>query len=212
MIAARVITIIDHPDSIAAADRCIASAKPFGLTVTKQSAWTPKNNPAGIFAERHWSARKFAGNPYCRIDAAMACYLSHATLWQEVVETKQTMIVLEHDAVMVRALPDLDRAGQVCNLGAPSFGTFKTPPCGNGPLVSKPFMPGAHAYLVTPKGAADLLAKAIDEAEPTDVFMSLKRFPFLRENYPWPFECHDSFSTIQLAAGCVGKHNKVRIV
>ena len=50
------------------------------------------------------------------------------------------------------------------------------------------------------------------EAEPADVFINKKRFPWMTEYYPWPVVCDDSFSTIQNQAGCVAKHNKVEII
>ena len=52
--------------------------------------------------------------------------------------------------------------------------------------------------------------KAATEAEPTDVYLNLDRFPFITEFYPWPIECRDSFSTIQRELGCRAKHNEVK--
>ena len=98
-----------------------------------------------------------------------------------------------------------------CNLGRPSFGSFNRPEPGLGPLVSKRYFPGAHAYYLTPSGAGLLLAKC-DQAEPTDIFLNKARFPWLQEFYPWPVVCEDSFTTIQKPRGCTSKHNAVEVI
>lgn len=123
------------------------------------------------------------------------------------------MIICEHDALMARALPELESSGHyLVNLCQPSFGKWKQPPCGIGPLVSKPHLPGATAYYLHPNGARLLLEKAATEAEPTDVFLSLKRFPFIRESFPYSFVCDQHFTTIQNPEGCRAKHQPVTII
>lgn len=209
---AKVITILDLPQSVTSARRCIESAKAFGLTMEMHPATTPADNPAEVFAALGWPTGKFTNNRFSRPLPCMAAFLSHSELWAECLASNRQMIVCEHDAAMVRELPDLAHVGLVVNLGAPSFGTFKTPAAGIGPLVSKPFFPGAHAYLVTPEGAVQLLARAKTEAEATDVFLSLKRFPFLREAFPHPFVCRDDFSSIQGPLGIQGRHRPVTIL
>ena len=95
----------------------------------------------------------------------------------------------------------------ILNLGKPSYGKFNTPSfLGYGALVSKPYFPGAHAYRITPNGAAQLINEAQLTAGPTDVYIHSNKFT-LGEYYPWVAEARDSFTTIQSTQGCYAKHN-----
>lgn len=69
------------------------------------------------------------------------------------------------------------------------------------------YMPGAHAYVVSPRGARKLLHQASVKPGPTDLFLNKHDFPFISEYYPWPIMADDSVSTIQHDIGCIAKHN-----
>lgn len=207
-----VICIRGHADSERCAQRCIDSAAKFGLKVERFDAITPADDPEAMFRARGWPTDRFTNNRFSRPLPCMACFLSHSELWHQCAYSGESMIVFEHDAVVVRAIPRIHRAAMLCNLGKPSFGGFNVPTVPLGPLVSKPFVPGAHAIYMTQPGAAKLLEKAATDAQPTDVYMSLRRFSFIKEIYPWPVECRDSFSTVQGPEGIRGKHNKVLIL
>ena len=95
----------------------------------------------------------------------------------------------------------------VVNLGMPSYGRFNPPhQMGLSPLFSKPYFPGAHAYLVTPQGAGTLISQAHECAKPTDVFLHIDVFPWLQEYSPYIAEARDTFSTIQNENGIQAKH------
>jgi GR25 family glycosyltransferase involved in LPS biosynthesis len=204
---AYVITIQGHAQSEEAAGRCIQSAKKYNIKVEKHWAVTPSNTnieqklkaegiPQGGFTEK-----------YSRLDNCIAAFLSHYSLWQRAIDINDTILVLEHDAVFTDKLPD-NIQGDITSFGSPSYGKFKQPDAGYGPLVSKQYLPGAHAYIVTPTGASLLIARAKRDAQPTDVFISNKKFPgVIKEYYPWPVEAQDYFTTIQKEAGCKAKHN-----
>ena len=118
------------------------------------------------------------------------------------------LVVLEHDAYFTDAMPSYAPFASIINFGKPSYGKWVTPPAlGVNQLISKQYLPGAHAYGITPKGAEQLIEKAKECASPTDVFISNKNFKGIQEYYPWPVEARDSFSTIQKTQGCLAKHN-----
>ena len=55
-------------------------------------------------------------------------------------------------------------------------------------------------------------AKLLIDAAPfnamtTDIYLSLSRFDWLEEYYPWSAEAQDTFTTIQNVTGCLAKHN-----
>ena len=74
-------------------------------------------------------------------------------------------------------------------------------------LFSKGYFPGAHAYIVKPRGAKEFIKQAKVFARPTDVYLNKSTFPWLQEYFPWPVEARDSFTTIQNVNGCYAKHN-----
>lgn len=210
-----VITILDLPRSVAAAEQCQDSAATFGLMVEQFPAVTPKSDLEVLAGSVGVSLEGFKNNPYSREAPCIACFLSHHRLWRRCLESLEPILILEHDSAQITALPKIGADVWACNLGAPSFGRFHAPPPGFSPLQSKPpphYLPGAHAYYITPDAARSFLRYAEFQAEPTDVFLNRIRFPFFQEYYPWPFTCRDSFTTIQRPEGCKAKHRPVEII
>lgn len=202
-----VITIMDNPKSIAAAERCIESGKKTGgMNIEMFPAITPKDDLTGILTKEGIDKRGFIER-YSRTPNCIAAFLSHYTLWKQCAESYKTFFIFEHDAVIVNNINSQLQPTVAMNLGSPSYGKYNMPRIGEGPLTSKAYFPGAHAYCVSPKGAEQLVYEAKRNARPTDVFLNIHTFPGLQEKYPWPVECQDSFTTIQNETGCLAKHN-----
>lgn len=203
-----VITIRDNPLSVTSANRCISSAKQFGIDVAYFDAVAPSNtNIQQKMKDEHIPENGFV-EKYSRKENCMAAFLSHYSLWKVAAEKSVEVTIFEHDAVVVNAIPNIIRYQGCINLGAPSYGRFNVPTTlGVGPLVSKPYFPGAHAYRLNPAAAKSLIAAAKQIGRPTDVFLNRETFAWLEEYYPWPVEARDSFTTIQNQVGCLAKHN-----
>jgi GR25 family glycosyltransferase involved in LPS biosynthesis len=202
-----VITIMDNPQSVQVADRCIRTAANHGIEVEKFKAITPKDNLEQILKEEGINPMDFV-EKYSRTSNAIAAFLSHYSLWKMCATSGEEFTIFEHDAVVVSPIPEFIPYHSVISLGKPSYGKFNTPPLlGVNQLTSKPYFPGAHAYRLKPNGAKALIAVAQVRAAPTDVFLRLDTFAFLEEYYPWPVEANDSFTTIQKPEGCFAKHN-----
>ena len=201
-----VITISTLEQSVQAAERCIRSATRVGFTVDKFEASTPADDPSAYLAKEGVSTEGFK-EVYSRFENCVAAFTSHYRLWKKAVEDNETLLILEHDAYFLDAIPNITFA-DILSFGHPSYGKWVTPSTlGKSKLISKQYLPGAHAYAVTPRGASKLIAKAKECASPTDVFISNKNFDCVEEYYPWPVEARDSFSTIQKTQGCLAKHN-----
>jgi len=202
---ASVITILDNIKSRQAADRCIKSAAKNGLEVAYFKAFTPKDFPMKIASKEHIPIEGFE-EKYSRFENCLSAFLSHYWLWKMTAAGTMPHIIFEHDAVVVNSIPTV--YGDIVNLGKPSYGKFNTPTSlGEGPLVSKQYFPGAHAYYITPKGAQQLIDRAKVDACPTDIFINNSNFKNLKEYYPWCAEARDNFTTIQNEVGCQAKHN-----
>lgn len=202
-----VITIKDHEESEKAATRCIESGAEFGLKIEKFYGFTPKDSPLEILKREEIPEKNFS-EKFSRIDNCVAAFLSHRALWKKSLEMKDEILILEHDAVILDKIPLFQSYNKLISYGKPSYGSYNTPnKFGVGPLVSKPYLPGAHAYRIKPSGAKEVLEKAKKNAGPTDVFLNKQNFPWIEEYYPWPVEAKDTFTTIQRKAGCVAKHS-----
>ena len=203
-----VITILENPKSVAAADRCIRSALHCGLEVEKYSAITPQNTKIHeVLAQRGISSDGFK-EVYSRLNNCIAAFLSHYSLWQKSIELKEEVTIFEHDAVITNSIPEFINYKYCISFGKPSYGKYNIPPTiGVNRLTSKKYFPGAHGYRVNPAGAKLLIEQAKVRARPTDVFLHLDTFPWLEEYYPWPVEARDTFTTIQNTEGCLAKHS-----
>lgn len=206
-----VITIMDNKYSVDAANRCIESAKEYGYTVEMHPAFSPKDNPKKIFEEENLPLDEFKiDERFSRLEPCMCGFLSHRSLWKKSLKENIPLVVLEHDAIFLSKLPDKLAFDGIISFGRPSYGNFrKAKTEGVHKLFSKPggYLPGAHAYCITPVGAKRLLTKASVNPAPTDLFLNNKNFPSITEYYPWPIWADDRVSTIQNIEGCVAKHN-----
>lgn len=201
-----VITVASSEKSVEAAKRCKASAEKFGMDCNIYHGFTPNDNIRDKFRRENLNPIKF-DDQYSRVENCMSAFFSHYSLWKLCVEMNQPITIFEHDAVVVEKIPDFIPFKGCISLGKPSYGKYNIPKkVGTNPLTSKPYFPGAHAYRLHVSGAKQLILKAKELPEPTDIFLRLDNFPWLEEYYPWPVECQDSFSTIQHTKGCLAKH------
>lgn len=205
---AYVVTLLNLPESVAVARRCIASGERYGVEIhTRPGVWRD-------FALRELEAEGLRpgtwDQSWSNTPAVLGNFVAQYRIWREILDTGTPALILEHDAVIVAPLPVLAGAGRIVSLGKPSFGRLKprqTP--GFHPLFSTgDKIPGAHGYFVSTAGARELVdAAARDGAMPVDKFICPQRFPHIVEYWPWPIEAHDSFTTIQKEKGCLSKHN-----
>lgn len=119
----------------------------------------------------------------------VGCFLSHYEIWQKCVEMNETLMVLEHDAEFIRALPSNihDHYSGVLKLDPyrPIEPDYKTlvnasadesiqviEPTAQGTHRAGEFLTGTYGYCIKPKAAGDLInfAKEVGGL-PSDVFM-----------------------------------------
>ena len=192
-------------ESIKAAGRCVESAQQFGIRVETFLGYTPDDKPIQIAEDLKLPLNNFQ-EKYSRYERCVAAFLSHRRLWDFSAHNNEEVLIFEHDAVVVDNIPDVPYRG-VLSYGHPSYGKWVTPSTlGVNKLVSKEYLPGAHAYRVKPEAAKVMLETAKTHAGPTDLFIRNELFSFIDEYYPWPVVVRESFSTIQNETGCLAKH------
>jgi GR25 family glycosyltransferase involved in LPS biosynthesis len=187
------------------AARCITSARQFDLKVELFRGVTPEDRPIQLAEELNIPTANFQ-EKYSRFENCLSAFLSHRRLWEWCAHNNEEVLIFEHDAVVTDPIPNVPYRG-VLSYGHPSYGKWVTPPTlGVNKLVSKQYLPGAHAYRVKPEAAKVLLETAKTHAGPTDLYIRNELFDFVEEYYPWPVVVRESFSTIQNETGCQAKH------
>ena len=218
-----VITLEEHEYSEACAARCIQSAAAFGVHVE------PFRAVARIEAQDvmkalglHWTWAKLNNaygrcqltglnqHPYGDLQAKIGCSLSHYLLWQKCV-AEGPMLILEHDAVFLRALSEFEFDG-ICQVNDPAGATHRGEAWsqhmrGRGPgvfpktrVMEDPHRPdglaGNSAYVIKPWAAQELIdAFHRFGVWPNDATMCVQLFPYLQELYPWVTRVQQSVST-----------------
>ena len=201
-----VITLQQNPNSVEAAERCIESGKKYGQHVEMWKANSPNNIDIHEWFRERSIPNRYFHEEYSRLENCMAAFSSHYSLWEHCLKIMQPILVLEHDAVFVDKLPIVTQ-GHIVNFGKPSYGEHQIPNfVGESRMFSKPYLPGAHAYKITPTAAEELIVRSHTEAGPTDLYIHSQRFNFINEFYPWPVEVRETFTTIQRKMGCYAKH------
>lgn len=163
----------------------IEIAKSFGLDAELFSG-IPGNNCKHIFKENK-IRNGFRGMSSI---GQRGCFLSHYLLWKKCLELNETIVILEHDGVFLRPLPDNieDNFIDVCRLEAfqhwnENYETQTANSITNSVNYQKPdtefydtvtgkFYVGYYGYLIKPSGAKKLIehAKTVG-AIPVDMFV-----------------------------------------
>jgi len=202
-----VVTLMDMPESVEVADRCIASARKYGITVLKVMA-TTKDTSLAAAKERNLKFRQW-DTQWSEIEPVVGNFISQYKLWCLCALLEENMLILEHDAVFTKTIPEFE-FDSIITIGIPSYGSNIKKKPGVHKTFSKAggYLPGAHAYIIKPKGATKLIKVAKEKGIlPVDIFLNNKDFPELEELSPGVVRADDSFTTIQKAAGCKAKHN-----
>lgn len=210
-----VITLKDNEYSERKAKECIASAAKFGTDVeifygvNKENAeqtmkdhglkWTwAKNNTANDICPIT-GLHQF---PYCTRDlrAKIGCSMSHFLLYKKCIELDESILILEHDAVFLRDLPDFNFKG-ICQINDPNgatpggniwsnkITTKNTIGASKKTLINNSVpdgLAGNSAYVIKPWAANELIYKYYELGVwPNDAIMCIQLFSYLEEYYPF---------------------------
>lgn len=112
----------------------------------------------------------------------VACALSHISLWLECAKLDRPIVILEHDAIMVKRFEEMESYNSIVYLGGTEWAeqnwpVLPIPPhAGEGPNYN--FICRAHAYAIDPPMAKNLLAHVIKMGivAPLDIMMRVDLF------------------------------------
>lgn len=225
-----VIALKNNKYSNEVADRCIESGKLFGIHVEKfygvekevaekvmafhRLKWTWANYNSETLIDRKTNLQQF---PYTTTDlrAKIGCSMSHYLLWKMCIALDEPILILEHDAVFIRAMPENIEFKGICQINDPAGATRRggwwsqemIKRGGEGAFektwVTKPKdrhipdgLAGNSAYMVKPWAAKELVNKFHELGVwPNDAIMCKQLFPYLEEYYPFITKVVQSRST-----------------
>ena len=172
-----IITMQGNTISETLAKECMDSAKKFGLNPEIFPA-VHGNQIDSAWREHNLKYFKFNQRIKKLNQGTIGCLISHLLLWKKCIAIKKPILVLEHDAVVIRPIPSVitEKFTEVCNLDWLSRLTsnydeevqedrgddvtifMKKRPSASGlELYNKTHIKGSHSYIVKPQGAQRLI-------------------------------------------------------
>ena len=199
-----VITLIEDPPSLAAAEKCRQSIRRHGGGEVEYFTAIDEHHSEAVLKKHGIDWIKLGSNRRNE-KTLMGCFASHFLLWLKCIEIDEPIMVFESDALCVRALPSRLRFRHVINLADGSYRRNdhikvkeilqfldKNPYTGSLFCFSY-CMPGMVAYAVSPEGARRLVKKAkTGLACEADHFVE-KNTVDIVEHCPLPIELNTDF-------------------
>ena len=224
-----VITIYGHEFSERKAERCIQSAKDVGKINVEKFYAVDKPRAKGVMEgcgltwtwandNKSPTVCPISGlkqTPYynANLNAKIGCSMSHYLLYKRCISLDEPILILEHDAVFIRELPEFDFKG-ICQINDPKGGgkngkwlsqqLTKRGGSGVSPKTRNQVGPGVpdglagnSAYIIKPHAAQELVDKYHELGVwPNDAIMCIQLFPYLEEYYPFITKIeHEGIST-----------------
>ena len=195
------ITLVRLPDSVAAAEKCRASAKLYGEDDNIEIFPAISQYQSEAFFIKH-GIRWHLSSSTLYNRAAMGCFASHMSLWIKCIELDQPIIIMEHDVVFESRIPAL-AFKHIIRLSSLSFSCSpvlnKKYPLRNNTEYYYPcsHLIGAGAYAITPQGARLLIEKAhtVDYVSPADWHIEKNTVDIIMYNPP-PLRQINYFSSL----------------
>lgn len=165
---AYIITIKGHEKSETYSKRCQQSCinvgMPYKIWYGYDGTKNPIEEPDHLKNSEIMSMFKIIDHYLTRTE--VACFLSHASLWAHCVKIDQPIVILEHDAVMVNKISELEHYNSITYLGGadwekPVEHKFKIPIHGAGRGPNFHYICHAFAYAIDPQSAKNILSYAL---------------------------------------------------
>lgn len=190
--AAYIIAIKDHPESEKLAYRCLDSCNRVGMKAVLWPAFDGTGEKIKI--PEHLRSQLFLywlKKPNDRYsNSQLGVFLSHFSLWAHCAAIDKPIVILEHDAIMVKALKNHNFYNCIQFLGCKEQQVSNKIPVGIPPHGSIynghwRFICRAHAYAIDPPVARNLLSYAIREGitKTLDVFIRCDIFSIVQDDF-----------------------------
>ena len=188
---AYIITLKGHPESEKLASRCYNSCRSVDMKAVLWEAFDGTGDsvkvPNHIANQNYISWLKKPNNRYS--NSQIGVFFSHYSLWAHCATIDKPLIILEHDAIMVKALNHHGFYNSIIYLGSreQKLGkpVYTIPPHGSIYEGHWRFICRAHAYAIDPAMARNLLSYTIKEGitKTLDVFMRCDLFSIVQQDF-----------------------------
>lgn len=210
---AYIIKIKDHEQSELMANRCFESCKNVGMSCEFWDAYNGLGEEL-VYPKHHnliMDLIKITNHHLSKEE--IGCFLSHISLWAKCCIQDKPIVILEHDAIMVKPYLNHGIFNSICYLGCceqklQGWKLYKTPPHGtDGP--NNHFILRAHAYAIDPAIAKNLLSHVIQYGMYTsaDKFIRADIFP-IHQTDIYAYD-HASETTIKQRAEHFNSRNRL---
>lgn len=154
---------------------------------------------------------------YPKPDNVGACFASHYLLWKKCIELNEPILILEHDAIFVDNIPDIE-FDKCVNFGRPSHirpfeMVYEDIPNGLNKITQLNFF-GHHAYAIKPEAAKQFVEDIqTRELLANDFWVNRDVYPWLEAYVPYPIVADTDFSTtqVELERGNILKEEYIKI-
>lgn len=201
-VEAYIITLPNHPKSAQLSNRCQESCKEIGQPFKVWEAFDGTSGkivyPKHLEDQHHFRFLKQMNDRLTITETATI--LSHYSLWAECVRLDKPIVVLEHDAIMVKPYISHDAWNQIVYLGnyqQYQEGRWATFPMHSAATKNHRFICRAHAYAIDPASARALVSHVIKFglSAPADMLIRVDLFPIVQTGF-YAFDLPDSETTI----------------
>lgn len=162
---AYIITMLNHPYSVEYSKRCQQSCENVNMPYVVWEAFDGSDNQKIIIPE------KYKNDSFIKLlklqnsimsASQIACILSHISLWLECALIDKPIVILEHDAIMLRKFEQMQTYNAIVYMGCAEWvkngwNIHNIPPHGSE-AGNYRFMLRAHAYAIDPTMAKNLLS------------------------------------------------------
>jgi hypothetical protein len=164
---AYIVTIKNHEKSEAYSKRCQESCEKVGMNYMVWDAYDGTQGkiiePDRLIGDSFMSMVKVSrdGLP----NPELCCALSHVSLWSHCAAIDRPIVILEHDAVMVKKFEHINTVNSIVYLGGIEWASGQYPiypvPLFGSHGPNDRFLLGTHAYAIDPMMAKNLLADVL---------------------------------------------------
>ena len=181
---AYIITVDDNEKSLDYSQRCQNSCDQVGMKWQVWPAYNGIKNPIEVpdHGKNHAIMNILKITDHYLTRGEVACALSHISLWSHCATIDQPIVILEHDAVMLKKFQEHGSYNSIVYLGGrewvkDGWPILHIPPhATEGP--NNHFICRAHAYSIDPPMAKNLLSYVIKNGihSPLDIMMRADLF------------------------------------
>jgi hypothetical protein len=184
--AAYIITVGNNQNSEQYSARCQQSCQKVGMPYKVWPAYDGTNKERGIVAPTHLENDSVMNmlriTDHYLTRGEVACALSHISLWVHCANIDQPIVIMEHDALLVRKFEHMEHYNSIVYLGGSEWHSqgwkiYPIPPhASEGPNYL--FICRAHAYAIDPAVAKNMIAHVIKHGivAPLDIMLRADLF------------------------------------